>query len=258
MKIFQYMRVHHKYVPQEIIDAYGLTNEYFDSKGYVYLEIREGMYGLKEASILAYHQLKEHLAQYGYAPVRFTPGLWKHNTRHTTFTLAVNDFGIKYFCKDDADHLFSALHDDKYELTKDWTGTSYLGLTLKWNYDAGCVDISMPTYVSKALARFQHTHPKSAQHAPHQWSQPVYGQKVQYANTDTSPLLNKTDTQRVQYFSIMREPSIQLSYRLSIKSPSTKLKANHHHRPSLRPTHGLSCHLPKCDHLLLRKRHDSL
>ena len=69
------------------------------------------MYGLKEASILAYDQLKDHLAPYGYAPVRFTPGLWKHDTSRITFTLAVDDFGIKYFAKADADHLFAALQD---------------------------------------------------------------------------------------------------------------------------------------------------
>jgi hypothetical protein len=130
-------------------------------------------------------------------PVRYTPGLWRHTTRRTTFTLAVDDFGIKYFSKADADHLFAALHD-KYELTKDWTGESYLGLTLKWHYDAGYVDISMPDYVPKALAKFQHPPPKTKQHAPHQWIQPIYGQKVQYANKDTSPLLDKKDTQRVQ------------------------------------------------------------
>jgi hypothetical protein len=197
MKIFQYMRVNRKYVPQAIIDAYALTHDYFDSKGYVYLEICKGMYGLKEASILAYDQLKEHLALYGYSPVCFTPGLWKHNTCCTTFTLAVDDFGIKYFSQEHADHLFAALHD-KYALTKDWSGSSYLGLTLKWNYEAGYVDISMPTYVSKSLAKFHHSKPTSAQHAPHQWSQPVYGQKIQYANEDTTSLLNKTDTQRVQ------------------------------------------------------------
>jgi hypothetical protein len=34
--------------------------------------------------------------------------------------------------------------------------------------------------------------------APHQWAKPVYGQKVQYANTDTSSLLDKKETPRVQ------------------------------------------------------------
>ena len=53
----------------------------------------------KETSILAYGQLKEHLAPYGYMPVQFTPGIRRHNTRRTTFTLAVDDFGIKYLVK---------------------------------------------------------------------------------------------------------------------------------------------------------------
>jgi hypothetical protein len=95
MKVYQYMRVHSKYLTQEIIDEYGITDEYYDSRGYVYLEIRKGMYGLKEASVLAYDQLKAHLSQYGYMPVRYTPGLWRHTTRGTTFTLAVDAFGIK-------------------------------------------------------------------------------------------------------------------------------------------------------------------
>ena len=129
-EIFQYMCVHQKYFPSEILGTYNLSAEHFDSKGYAYLEIHKGMYGLKEASsILAYDQLKEHLALYSYTPICFTPGLWHHNTRRTTFTLAVDDFGNKSFCKAVKDHLFSALKD-KYELIQNWSGNSYLGLTL--------------------------------------------------------------------------------------------------------------------------------
>jgi hypothetical protein len=163
MNFFQHMRMHRRCVPKEIMDAHGLTEAHFDSNGCACLEIRKGMHGLKEASVLACDQLKEHLAPYGHAPVRFTPGLWKHNKRRTTFT-----------------------------------GTSHLGLALNWNCKAGCVDISMPNYVPKALAKFQHASPKSAQHAPHLWAKAIYGQKVQHANTDTSALLHKADTQRVQ------------------------------------------------------------
>jgi len=57
MKIFQYMRIHRQYIPQDIIDEYQLTNDFFDSKGYIYVEIQKGMYGLKEVAILAYDQL---------------------------------------------------------------------------------------------------------------------------------------------------------------------------------------------------------
>lgn len=57
MKIFQYMRIHQKYITAEIIDEYNLTPAHFDSKSYTYVEIRRGMYGLKETTILAYKQL---------------------------------------------------------------------------------------------------------------------------------------------------------------------------------------------------------
>jgi hypothetical protein len=142
-KIFKLEIVHRRYLPQEIIDEYSLTDDYFDSKGYVYVEIRKGMYGLKEAAILAYDQLREHLAPFGYAPVTHTPGLWTHSTRPTTFTLAVDDFGIKYFSPADANHLLEALRT-KYSLTTDWTGSSYLGFQINWNYPQCHVDISMP------------------------------------------------------------------------------------------------------------------
>ena len=194
---YQYMRVHRKYIPPAIYNEYSLTEAHFDSKGYCYLEIRKGMYGLKEAAILAYDQLVAHLAPYGYSPVPHTPGLWRHSTRPTTFTLAVDDFGIKYFTKADADHLFAALAT-KYQLTQDWTGSQYLGFHLDWNYTAGYVDLSMPGYVTKALSTLQHPLPSKPQDAPHAWTKPVYGQKTQLVSTDISPLLDKQGIRRVQ------------------------------------------------------------
>ena len=74
---------------------YNLTLDNFDSKGYGYLEIRKGMYGLIEAAILAYEQLRKHFALYGYVPFKHTPGMWRHTTCPITFTLAVDNFGIK-------------------------------------------------------------------------------------------------------------------------------------------------------------------
>ena len=59
----------------------------------------------------------------------------------------------------------------------------------------------MPGYVSKALAKFQHTPPKVPQHAPHLWQKSTYGQKVQLATTDETPLLDAKGTQCVQAIS---------------------------------------------------------
>ena len=97
MQIYQYMSLHRCYLTSEIADEYNLTDNYFYANGYVYLEIRKGMYGLKEAAILAYEQLRAHISQFGYVPMKHTPGLWRHESHPTTFTLAVDNFGIKYF-----------------------------------------------------------------------------------------------------------------------------------------------------------------
>jgi hypothetical protein len=57
---------------------------------------------------------------------------------------------------------------------------NYCGLLLDWNYEKGYVDISVPEYVKTALHKFQHKPLTRPAHAPHQWSQPVYGKKVQF------------------------------------------------------------------------------
>ena len=79
------------------------------------------MYGLKQAAILAYKQLVKNLKQDGFEPAAGTTGLWYHRSRPTKFALCVDDFGIKYFLKDDAEHLIKTLKK-YYVISKDWTG----------------------------------------------------------------------------------------------------------------------------------------
>jgi len=67
------------------------------------------MYGLKQAAILAYDNLKANLAQNGYTPVIGTVGMWQHDTRRTKFCVCVGNFGIKYYDKKDTDHLLDCL-----------------------------------------------------------------------------------------------------------------------------------------------------
>jgi hypothetical protein len=158
------------------------------------------MHGVKEASILACDQLKEHLAPCGHAPAApVAPGSWRSNARRTTFTLAVHCFGVKHFRKVDAEHLFSALKD-KHAPTQDWSGSNCHGMTFDWNCTAvrPRVDVSVPKFVNKGRSKHQHSSPKFAQHALHLWSKPVCGQKVQRATDDTSSLLDKKGAARAQ------------------------------------------------------------
>ena len=159
------------------------------------------MYGLKEAGIIAYKRLIRNLQPHGYAPVAHTLGLWTHTTLSTTFTLAVDNFGIKLFAVDDATHLLNALRKN-YSITIDPYGSKYCGLKINWNYPGNYVDISMPNAVRKSLERFQHPTPTRPQHSPHKWLAPAYGSKVQYSpNASTSPALDKRGITRMQSIS---------------------------------------------------------
>jgi hypothetical protein len=196
MTRYEYMKLALKLIPQEIIDQYNLLSLAVD--GYVYIEIRKGMPGLKQAGRIANDRLQAHLATYGYAPVPRTPSLWQHESRPVTFSLVVDDFGVKYVGQENAAHLISALKA-LYQISVDWSGTLYLGLALKWDYDNRTVAVSMPGYVRSALHKFQHTAPTRRQDAPHSWNQPTYGAKVQYADEpDSSPPLDSKSVTLVQ------------------------------------------------------------
>jgi hypothetical protein len=99
---FEYIKMMLSCFPEEIIQRYNLNALAFD--GWVYIEIRKGMYGLKQAGLLANQLLQKRLAPFGYYPARHTPGLWLHKTRPISFTLIVDDFAVKYVGKQHAEH----------------------------------------------------------------------------------------------------------------------------------------------------------
>jgi hypothetical protein len=119
-------------VPEETIHKYNLNALAVD--GWVYIEIRKGIYGLKQAGLLANELLQTRLAPFGYYPARHTPGIWLHKTWPISFTLVVGDFTVKYVGRQHAEHLRNALLRT-YELTTNWTATVYSGMTLKWDYN---------------------------------------------------------------------------------------------------------------------------
>ena len=156
------------------------------------------MYGLPHAGKISNDRLVKHLQPHGYAPVTHTPGLCKHHTRNITFTQVVDDFGIKYTSLADVTHLQNALHE-QCEITTDMTISLYCGLTLAWNYNQRHVNVSMPGYVQRLLQRFNHPHPRTPQHSPHKWDQPIYVQKIQYAQDNHNlPILPPDQITRIQ------------------------------------------------------------
>jgi hypothetical protein len=196
MDTYEYMRIPVNIIPASIMDEYKLAP--LIHRDFVYVEIRKGMYGLPQAGRIANDRLTAFLAPYGYGPVPITPGLWKHDSRDLTFSLVVDDFGVKYTKKEDADHLMTTLKT-LYSVSEDWDGARYCGLTIAWDYLNRTVDISIPGYIERALLRFEHPTPTRPQHSPHAWQKPTYGASVQYApSPDPSPALDAADIKRVQ------------------------------------------------------------
>ena len=124
MERYEYMWIPVKHIPQSIMDQYELLG--LVHNGQVMVEIRKGMYGLPQAGILAHERLVKHLALSGYHPTKHTPGLFKHDTNPTVFSLVVDDFGVNHPMQEDAQHLVDTLAS-LYTITTDWSGSLYLG-----------------------------------------------------------------------------------------------------------------------------------
>jgi hypothetical protein len=162
----EFMRISSRIITEEITQQYDLQQ--YNKDNYVYFQINKGLYGLVQAGKLAYDKLLQILLQADF-------------------------FGVKYIDPEDAKYLITTLQTT-YKITIDWDGTTYLGLTLAWDYTNHTVDISMPGYIERALHRFQHPKPTRAQHSPHKWIVPVYGATTQLALEEdtTTPIDDKT------------------------------------------------------------------
>ena len=193
----EYMRINYKHFPQDIKEMYNI-DALKASDNYVYVKIKRGMYGLKQAAILAYEFLVTNLSHYGYKPLHHTLSVWTHETRPISFCLCVDDFGIKYFNKDDADHLLTSLQNH-YTVTKDWEGKNFCGLTLDWNYTKQYVDISMPKYVKSLLHKLQYAPTKYPQYSPHHFEPIIFGRKGQQQMAKPTSIEPPLPKEKIRY-----------------------------------------------------------
>jgi hypothetical protein len=150
---FEYIRMPLDLFPIWIQKQYNLQEIAY--KGFVHLEMKHAVWGLPQAGILANKRLRRKLAPFGYFEHTKTPGLWYHRSRLISFTLVVDDFGVKYVNKKDVDHLVASIKST-YTLTEDWAGNLYCGIKLDWDYVGRTVDISMPRYIAKKLQEYNH------------------------------------------------------------------------------------------------------
>ena len=78
----------------------------------------KGMYGLPQVDILAQDLLEQRLNKHGYHQSPITPGLWQHDYWPISFTLCVDNFGIKYVGREHAKHL-AAILSEHYKCSHD-------------------------------------------------------------------------------------------------------------------------------------------
>ena len=147
----EYLRIPTKFIPDWVITKYSF--EQFIVAGSILFEVNKGMYGLPQAGKLAQDRLCTHVLPFGYAQDPTVPCLFKHESNGIQFTLVVDDFGVKYFSLESAEHLIACL-EVLYPLKVNWTGHKYLGMTIDFVADRRSVTLSMPGYVRKQLLRF--------------------------------------------------------------------------------------------------------
>ena len=189
---FDYMRLKLTDLPNNIVQQYNLVSK-VTRCGYVYVEIRRGMYGLSKSGLLAQQLLEKRLNGKGYQQSKLTPGFWTHKLRPISFSICVDDFGMKYNGKQHVNHLISVLKEN-YNIYQDWKVQRYLGLDLCWDYQNRVVHLSMFVYVVNAIKRFHQKYPQKPQDQPYPHIKSSYGAKARYSpDVEDSTLLTPAD-----------------------------------------------------------------
>jgi hypothetical protein len=191
----EYMRISRKHLPAAFIKRHNLEHLFFNDN--IMTRIHKGIYGLKQAGKLAQDRLFAHLEKHGYTQCKHTTCLFRHDTRDIKFALVVDDFGVKYKSKDDADHLIGVLQL-LYEIKINWKGDKYLGWAIKYDRTAHTLSISMPHYVARALKSLGIEKTARNTDSPSIYQKPVYGHRVQTVTEDTSAPIDATRAKTLQ------------------------------------------------------------
>jgi hypothetical protein len=95
-------------MPEDVIEQYKLLN-ITTPDGYVYCIIQQGMYGLPQAGIIAQELLAKRLKEHSYLQRETMSRLWTHEWQPITFSIVVDNFGVKYVGEEHAQHLLQTV-----------------------------------------------------------------------------------------------------------------------------------------------------
>ena len=94
----EYMHMKLCDLTEDFLKQYNLTSKY-TKDSYVDIETSIVINRLPQSGILAQQLLEKRLNTKGYRQIKLTPGFCKHDWRPISFTLCVENFGVKYVVK---------------------------------------------------------------------------------------------------------------------------------------------------------------
>jgi hypothetical protein len=138
--------------PSSLLDELGLS-DFLQSdktgKTFFHANIVKTVPGLKNSGLLSQNRLLRHLASCGHHQTA-TPMLFRHHSRGVSFTLVVDDFGVKRTSLDDFHHLQTSL-ELLHLVTSSPTGTRCLGFDIDYDRPNRVMSLSLDGHVQKLL-----------------------------------------------------------------------------------------------------------
>ena len=213
----EWLRISTKYMNEELL--YKLQD--YIVAGTVLFEVVGSMYGHPSAGRIAYTDLVAHLAKHGYHQSRLIPCLFMSQDKSITFTLAVDDIGIKR--KHNAGetlHLQKILAKpySKWDVKFDLTGSQYNGQRLQWNYQKSDSTLikDVPAYM-RQTAHELHPGEKLKKYAtPSRYIAPTYGKQETAPMQSTAAPTTAAETKYIQkvhgkllYYAMQGDPSLE-------------------------------------------------
>ena len=179
-----YMCVPIEQIPTSIINKYELAKFVYHDR--IRFKVLKCMYGHPVSGRLSNILLTKTLKNAGYYEDELTPCLFHHPTRNIKFVLIVDDLGIKYSKLEDLDHLCEAI-GKVWKVKVDKTGSKFLGMMLKWEYDLPIPRLTLdsPTVVPDALKRFCPNRVLKGKDTPSIYKPPSYGKS---SNSQAAPI----------------------------------------------------------------------
>lgn len=232
----EWMWIPISHMSEQTIEKHDLRQYVHNKK--ILFQVNGTIYGHPASGHIAQNDLIEHLKKYDYTSTREVPCLFTHPTSGISFTLVVDDFGIKYTNDDNLKQFLSILQQpiSKWKIKVDRTGGKYNGIRLNWNYNENTLIQDIPNYVTDNIARLNLQ--IKNRRTPAKYIPPQYG-KVEMAPEETETPCTPEESKLIErvhgiflYYSRKVDPIIKralLDISLDLKSPTkTTLQAAYH------------------------------